>query len=279
MNYSSLVCDCLFIALKTIKDIKGGEEVISKGKGFGDLKNDTEIKADKIIGEKIAERVRQEQGVGYLTIEGLGETVLNDDGVWVTVDPLDGSLNYALRGITIGLPYSACITVLRKKEKAVFGDVIAAGVIDLRSGDTWVAWKEGNKYFTEVNEKKLFTEQRTCLDLGQMIVVGEMYYPENRELLCRVFSGKKGWLRNPGSAAYEMALVASGGVAAFICDCQKQHELGAAFALVKGAGGVVVDFDLNDLAKENFFFNAQSSVVLAGNMKIAEEIINLMKGE
>ncbi|HRH31779.1 MAG TPA: inositol monophosphatase family protein, partial [bacterium] len=100
--------------------------------------------------------------------------------------------------------------------------------------------------------------------------------PENREKVFRAFSDVKGWLRSPGSAAYEMASVASGQAAAFICDRQKQHELGAGYALVKGAGGVAVDWDGQDLGSRVYDFKTQTPVILAANRQIADQLLELL---
>lgn len=268
-----IIKDCLVNAYQLIQDLKNGEDVISEGSGFGSLVNDTEIKADKLIGERLVEIIKKHEEVSYITVEGQKEIVIRDDnGIWVTADPLDGSLNYALRGGGLGLPYSACVTVLKKRNNAVFNDIIAAGVIDLRNGDIWISKKIISNYRTFFNQQFVNTTKEARLDIGKMIVIGEMYYPENRDLLCEIFSGQKGWLRNPGSAAYEMALVASGTAVAYICDRQKQHELGAAFALVKGAGGVAVDFDGVDLGAVPYLFNAQTPVLLAANWEIAKNL-------
>lgn len=73
-----------------------------------------------------------------------------------------------------------------------------------------------------------------------------------------------------------MALVASGQAVAFICDRQKMHELGAGYALVKGAGGVVVDFEGNDLGPKEYDFNKQMPVILAANKNIVDQLIELI---
>jgi fructose-1,6-bisphosphatase/inositol monophosphatase family enzyme len=106
-----------------------------------------------------------------------------------------------------------------------------------------------------------------------------MYYPDNRQRLARAFAGEKGWLRSCGSAAYEMALVASGTAVAFVCGSQKQHELGAGYALVKGAGGVAVDWDGRDLGVRTYDFKTQTPVVLACNMAIADQILERLHRE
>ncbi len=260
-------------AFTYLKQLDEGDLITTLGSGFGELSCDTEIKADQDLGGLIISLLQDINIFGRITVEGFDD-VYGEGELWACVDPLDGSLNYASKGQTMGLPYSACISILSKTKNATFNDVIAAFVIDLRNGDLWFSYNDKGKRKTYLNHKKATTHSATKLDLGSMIVIGEMYYPENREKLFYAFKDEKGWLRNSGSAAYEMALVASGQITAFICDRQKQHELGAAYALVKGASGVALDFKGIDLGNYSYNFNEQTPVILAANMSIAKQILD-----
>lgn len=274
--------DALFVALRgAYPELQRAEIadnlVVRQGTSFGDLKNDTELGIDKRLGRYFQDRL-QRSGIARLSIEGMQDLTLSKkDGPWATVDPLDGSLNFKRRNGSQGLPFTSCVTLLSTSgPEAKFKDIVSAGVIDLRNGDIWFSEiNEAGAQLTMLNDKYARTDSEP-LDLTKQIVIGEFYYPENRERLCAAFAGQKGWLRNPGSAAYEMALVASGTSAAFICDRQKQHELGAGIALVLGAGGVVCDLSGNGLMDTPYTFNAQTPVLLAGNAKIAERILCLL---
>lgn len=258
-----------------------GERIIHTGGAFGDVVDDTELEADEKLGDFLKDRLFTIAEFGRITIEspkkeGLKKDYRLDSGGdwWCTIDPLDGSLNFKQRCGTLGLPYTGVVTVLDRTDEATFANVILAAVIDYRSGDLWFAHKDaGGIYRTFCNDVPVRGIQETTLDLGRMIAFGEMYYPENREKIMRGFAGEKGWLRNPGSAAYEMAGVASGIAAAFICDRQKQHELGAAYGLVKGAGGVAIDFSGQDLGQHTFDFFSQTPVILAGNAQLGQDIL------
>lgn len=259
-----------------LRVVNDGERIIREGEGFGSSTQDTEIHADCVLGEYICAGLGRINAIGTVTVEGLGEKALRPAGLWATVDPLDGSLNYKTRGATIGLPYTSCITILDKKEGATFNDILVAGVVDLRSGDLWLAEKNNGHYATTLNGKPALSNDAAAIDLGKMIVIGESYYPDNRDKLARIFAGTKGWLRNPGSAAYEMALVSSGQAAAYFCDRQKQHELGAAYALVKGAGGHAMDWTGRDLGELLYTFSAQTPVLLTGK-SLADSALALLR--
>lgn len=256
--------------------LRDGTRIEKFGESFGDLANDTEIKADRELGELFRGYFKCYPDIGRITIEGLGNFDSGDGEFWATIDPIDGSLNYQTRGATLGLPFSTCITLLNCRQEATFDAIVAAVVYDLRNGDLWCAGRTNNSIEATINNESSHVANFDRLDLGRMIVIGEMYYPENRERLARAFSGTKGWLRNPGSAAYEMALVSSGQAVAYVCDRQKQHELGAAYLLVRGAGGVAVDFEGHDLGPRRYEFNAQTPVVLAANQMIAAQILELL---
>jgi len=272
--------------LQTLSD---GEIIERHGAAFGDLGADTEIKADRVVGEFLRDAIVGDPGLkaGRVTVEGLGDLkkpVDQRQAPWYCVDPLDGSLNYKRRNGTLGLPHTACVTALQRADGATFDDVFAAAVYDFRSGDIWRAWRETNgtasRIVTEVNADLIEPDlaDETPFDLGSMIVFGESYYPDNREMLARAFAGRKGWLRSPGSAAYEMACVSNGIAAGFICGTQKQHELGAGMLLVQGAGGVVTDFDGRAIAGRPFDFTTQVPVVMGRTPRIHADLLELVRG-
>ena len=265
-----------FVVLQGLGQKEGGR-MIGSGEAFGDLDDDIEIQADFLLGQAIADFLREKKVNCRLQIEGQKEMLLGPSPAeyYIAVDPLDGSLNFAKRGKTLGLPFSCSITAFSLVgDKCCFKDVEAAGCIDLRSKDLWLAEK-GNGCF--LNGNPCHTSGITRMDIRKGIIIGEMYYPENRELLCQIFRGEKGWLRNPGSSAYEMSLVASGQVDAYICDRQKLDILGMAYLIVKEAGGSVIDFDGNDLGKKEYIFHSQTPVVLSATESLSSEILARIK--
>ncbi len=258
---------------------KGAEEIVTQGAGFGNLVADTEIGADKIIGEKLVAYLKESfASVPFkIEVEGAGifSNVPADSKIkyYITLDPLDGSLNFRLRGETLGLPFSTALAMF-EGDSPTFKDCVGAGITDLRNGDVWAAVRGKG---ANLNGFPCKTSGATQVNLKEGIIIGEFYYPENRELLTRIFKGEKGWLRNPGSASYEMALVASGQADAFICDRQKAHELGAAFLLVSEAGGYVCDFEGHSLAERDYHFNSQIPVIAASTKELALELVERIR--
>jgi len=265
-----------FVALQG-QSQQEGNQVIGQGEAFGDLSNDIEIQADILLGQVITDFLKKNKVNCRLQIEGQKEMLLGPSPAeyYIAVDPLDGSLNFAKKGKTLGLPFSCSITAFSlNDEKCCFEDVEVAGCIDLRSKDLWLAEKGAGCF---LNGTPCRTSGVTKVDIKKGIIIGEMYYPENRELLGRIFKGERGWLRNPGSSAYEMSLVASGQVDAYICDRQKLDILGMAYLMVKEAGGSVVDFNGNDLGTKEYVFHSQMPVILASTKPLSSGILTRIK--
>jgi fructose-1,6-bisphosphatase/inositol monophosphatase family enzyme len=279
MRNSEVVRSCFDRARRIHENSSDGGKIIHQGAGFGDLKNDTEIKLDREIGEKIRDLIwKSTNGKASVSVEGLDTIEGKNPNLWYCVDPLDGSLNYRKRGLSLGAPYTICVTVLDRFEDATFSNVILGANMDYRNGDLWISERQKNgEYRTSLNGLVQKPSDALRVDLGSEIIVGEMYYPSNRRLMSEIFDGQKGYLRSFGSAAWEIASVSSGQVLAHICDQQKQHESGMGYALVKGAGGVAVNFKGEDLGDTPFDFYSQNDVIFAGNEMIAEEIVRRIK--
>lgn len=270
----------LFEARQVLQELKDGGNIVGSDEGsFGDETHDIELVADRAIGRRL-QAIQREHQAGRISVEGLGDLfIANPSGDnYYCDDPLDASLSFRLRGNTIGLPHSTVVTVFGRTRNVRFSDVIAAGVIDLRSGDRWLAVRRDDGTLeTDINGIRARTADVSKLDLGKMVVIVEMYYNEDRERFARAFRNDRGWLANPHSAAYEQALVSSGQAVAYICGRQKCDVLGAGYALVKGAGGVVVDFEGRDIGDQPYEFKNQVPVILAANKAIADQILERLR--
>lgn len=282
--YASQILNILQKAKRNLARLERGGDIVKEGSAFGDLLNDTDIHADRVMGLYLQKTIGRlgEDVVARVTVEGLEDYVVRKNGLWVCVDPIDGSLNYKTRGRIMGNPYTAVVTVLSQYEDATFDHVVFAAVLDLRpkSSDVWYAWRRGIDFPFErtwLNDELIKTSAETKLDPGSQIIMTETYYPANREKLLKLFDGQKGNYSRVGSAAYEMSLVASGNATAFICCSQKNHELGATQLLVRAAGGVAVDWDGVPIGSRAYNFRAQTPIILAANQLIADEIVSRLK--
>src|SRR5574337_1082046 len=105
MDGLTTVCDEV---LEKYWNLEDGEQIERQGRAFGDLSHDTELKADRVLGTLFRDRLSELPGVGRITIEGQGDYAIDEGDFWITVDPLDGSLNYRQRRGTLGMPYTSC---------------------------------------------------------------------------------------------------------------------------------------------------------------------------
>lgn len=265
--------------------VVAGGEIVHEGGGFGGLHDDTEIRADQQLGEFLERRFLELPSVRVIRCEGRERIVRWNGDYLVTVDPLDGSLNYKRRvpgrDGEVALPYAATVAVFERPESPTFGDCIVAGTIDLRTGELIIAERgQGCRLLTDRGHRSsdewipVRTSGARTVNLREGIILGEFYYTECRELLTQIFSGERGYLRNCGSAAYEMGLVAAGVADAWISDRQKSHELGAAYRLVVEAGGVGVDLEGNHLGGRPYDFDRQVPVILAATQELADELLS-----
>jgi myo-inositol-1(or 4)-monophosphatase len=272
MDLYRIVLNALHAMDSRLAFIEEGETVMVAGTS-GALTGDEDLKADFELGRACIANLDSSL-IASVECEGLAThyTATPNAPFRVYVDPLDGSLYYKTRGAVRGFfPYGAAITVVRNVPHPTFDDVVAAGIINYVSGDVFSAMRnEDGTITSHLNDQSLAMPQDQKLDIMKRPLIGEMYYSGNRELMNSIFAGKNGYLRSVGCAAVEMAVVASGQISAFVCDRQKVHELGAAQLIVKGAGGVAVDFDGKDISKLPYVFNSQMPIVLTSRSLKAE---------
>lgn len=262
---------------RKLQVMEGGGDIIKAGE-TGSLTNDEELRADRELGNVAIEILKTVPVVRTIEVEGFGKIVLaNKNGtIDAKIDSLDASLNYQNQGnLNNPLPFSGVITYVSSMDNPTFDDVLEAGVMNFASSNPDFWYAQHLKHATTINSE-IAQPYQGELDLLRMPVIAEMYYPENRERIVEAFAGMKGYLRNPGSAAVEMSFVASGNAAAFICDRQKGHELGAAYCLIHSAGGVIWDWDGNDFGEKPYVFNHQYPVIAASNERVAEQILELL---
>ena len=240
------------------------------GIGFGEAIGDIEIVADERLADLVSATLIA-CGFQHIDVEGRSTQHLpSGNGLSAFVDPLDGSLNFKRCNGSVGLPYATVIATAPSLTPC-FAEFFEAGVIDLRSGDTWYT-DDGRVCW--LNAKPCITSGARRIDKAAgTIIVADCYYPATRAVIAAGFNDFRGYIRTPGAAGYELALVASGSVDAFISTDQKCDVLGAAYRLITAAGGVVVDFDGNDLASRTYGFRDQIPIVAAATRELATEIL------
>ena len=87
---------------------------------------------------------------------------------------------------------------------------------------------------------------------------------------------QKIWIRNTGSTIGNLSYVLSNVAAGLGGVCMRAEEIGAVYALIKGAGGIAVNNDGVDLGEE-FFEPEKTYPLFAGSNSVVEFSIDQMK--
>lgn len=174
-------------------------------------------------------------GAGILSEE---DKPVKGDGQWRwIIDPLDGTTNYLA-----GLPYWAVSVALEDRSgvRSGWGELVF-GVIYLPVLDRLYLTRKGhgakcNGKVIELDKPRLL--RRSTIShwwpmsgkqmSGFQSVIGSLH-------------GRVGGIRNLGSPAAELALVAHGELDGFFATDMETHDLAAGVLLVQEAGGVVGD--------------------------------------
>lgn len=188
--------------------------------------------------------------------EEKGKDKQDSDYIWI-VDPLDGTTNFTIHNplwsVSIGVAY---------KNKVVLGVVYAPYLDELYVAEKGGgAWRNKQKIkVSSISKGKVintFCHGSTIRDIK--IALKYMRQQKTKELDCRQL----------GSAAIELAFVASGRVESIMIPGANSWDVAAGVLLVREAGGRVTDFK----GKE---WTLKSRDILASNKKIHSSILKLL---
>lgn len=281
MPHTEVHVDELFFRL--INSLKDAPDLLKQPKAIEDL--GSSITAEQEIGSWFLGELRR---VPNLRINirrrkaiNTPSTTISDQRYRVCIDPLDGASHYYQAGHTYGLSHVACVTVL-KQNGAIsrFSDIIAGAIVELRTGDLWKAIRtepvkkhQKASFRVTVNNKPFNSLSHTKLDLKKMTIFATMHNAKDRELIKHAFGDNWGMIRSHGSGVSEIMSVTSGQAAACIIRGLSHYSQGASFPLLKGSGCVIVDSDGNEIDKNPFDLKLNTSVVIAANQSIADQIL------
>lgn len=169
------------------------------------------------------------------------------------IDEIDGSQNQLI--CDTQLLHSAVATLVEVPAEGdpLFRDIVAGVMLSYLDGAmVYASRQDDNSYATVVfgnlenlelpRRPKLLTEGLNRLDIGNYLFLSDPYYPPVRELVGRLFAGRKGNLRSLGNSAWE-SLYASLGYATGYVSTQKHDEVGAMWAIARGAGASASTFN------------------------------------
>lgn len=248
-------------ALRAGKIITRQYEQLDKLTIFEKGLNDLVTMVDKAAEEAIIETIYK----AYPNHSILGEESGQHPGnefTWV-IDPLDGTMNYVH-----GFPQFAVSIGIKMKDHLEH-----AVIYDPLSQDLYTASKGRGAH---LNNRRIRVSERNDLK-GALVGSAFPYHDRDStphgvphlEILQEIFT-RGSDVRRIGSAALNLAYVASGKLDGFWESDLKQWDIAAGVLLVREAGGFVSDFK-----GENGFL--ESGNIIAGTRKVHAELLQIIK--
>ena len=222
-----------------IRDFGEIEKLQVSKKGPLDFVTNSDLKTEKII---IEELKKARPNYSIISEENGVEKNKDQSNFWI-IDPIDGTTNFLH-----GVPHFAISIALQSNNEIVCGLIF-----DPIKDELFYAEKNNGAYFN--NQRIRVSKKREINEC--LFAVGKGKY--NPDLICR----------RSGSAALDMAYVASGRFDGYFQNNLNLWDIAAGIIIVKEAGGIVNEIDLSSL--KNIKVLASSAEI---NTKYIEKIGN-----
>jgi myo-inositol-1(or 4)-monophosphatase len=227
----ALLATCVAAAVRAAETIRTASldrrSIVWENKSHADFVSDVDRSAERAITETVMGRHADARILG----EELSPTMTDRAGLVFVVDPLDGTTNFLH-----GFPWYAVSIA------AMVDDVLMAGVVlNVVSGELFTATAGGG---ARLNGQPIIvssiTEPSRALIGTGFPFKGGPQVDEYLRMLPRIMRETAG-IRRPGSAALDLADVASGRFEAFWELQLAPWDIAAGILLVREAGGLVTD--------------------------------------
>jgi myo-inositol-1(or 4)-monophosphatase len=267
MRFKEVVVKALKSARARFLELKGTEEAqkeLGVGAG-GDVTRVIDLEVEEAIAESLVESLSD----FVLVSEESGLKSYGEGKYVVVVDPIDGSTN-VLRG------YPACSSAMAIAEGASLGDVVAAGVVNLVTGDFYYAEKGLGAYMNDERIRpRNVSKVEDAFIAFELNVRGQIvgYVSQLAELI-----EKARHVRLIGSDALEICFIASGASDAFV-DLRgflRAPDFVASALILEEAGGIITDADGREL-NCRLDPRARSTIVAACTSELHEDIMRRLK--
>lgn len=240
MTYSKALHQDLAIAQEAafggaeiIRDyMKNRHQLNTELKGRHDLVTRADVEAEQRIIEVLRDRVPNDQ---ILAEESAAEHKLTSARTWI-IDPIDGTTNFAH-----GFP-TFCISI------ALWEDMKPqAGLIyEINTGELYTATKGGGAFLNGQLIHVSDTEKPEEALLGTGFPYRDLELVDPYLQLFKCFMKETHGLRRPGSAAYDLACVATGRFDGFFEYALSPWDVAAGVLLIQEAGGQISDWTGGD---------------------------------
>ena len=233
-NLNIMIKSCEKASKILIRDFGEVEKLQISPKGPFDFVSNADTKAEKII---INELENSKRNYSIISEENGIKIKKDKKNIWI-IDPIDGTTNFLH-----GVPHFAISIALQSN------DEIVSGVIyDPIKDEMFYAEKNSGAYF---NNKRIRVSKKKKID-SCLFATGGIDSEKNK-------TKNKINIRKSGSAALDMAYVASGRFDGYFQKNLHIWDIAAGIVMVKEAGGQVNTIDLNK--KNNIDIIASSSSI------------------
>ena len=224
-----------------IRDFGELEKLQVSVKGPSDFVSNADTKAEKIIIEELS---KAKKNFSIISEEDGSKVNQDKNNIWI-IDPIDGTTNFLH-----GVPHFAISIALKSNN-----EIVSGLIYDPIKDEMFYAEKNSGAFFNNhrirVSNKK---EINSCL-----FATGGKDYNKKIDLN----------IRRTGSAALDMAYVASGRYDGYFQKNLNLWDIAAGVILVKEAGGLVNEIDISQ--NKNLKITAASSAI---NEKMLEKLSN-----
>ena len=244
MNYISANLNIMIKASEKaskalIRDFGETEKLQVSVKGPMDFVSNADTTAEKIIINELSKSRKKYSILG----EEIGIKVnIDKDNVWI-IDPIDGTINFLH-----GVPHFAISIALKSK-----GEIISGLIYDPIKDEMFYAEKNNGAY---LNNKRIRVSKKKNLE-DCLFATGGIISEKNK-------TNTNILIRRSGSAALDMAYVACGRFDGYFQKKLNIWDIAAGIIIVKEAGGIINDIDLN---------KNSNIKIIASNNSINEKLV------
>ena len=251
---------------------------------------DISTKGDRKLAQSTRDFLKDISFPAVFCDEELGvESLVANPQFTVVYDDIDGT-NNSVRGKGT-LPYCTAVAIFDKPLKCcAYSDVAAAGVLEHRAGNLWLAGRglgcselEYVHYMHNAPGGYLNSHILACTsgkkELDKKTVVAIEGYETGRQIVRFADIFEKAWVKDVSTSALQLAGVACGMFDAFIHPRHKKDELPAGYLLIKEAGGCITDFSGKPLDDKQYVYDAdvRTDIVAAATPELNETLRSLIK--
>ena len=246
---------CMKASKSLIRDFGELENLQVSNKAPGDFVSSADIRTEKILIEEL-QKAHSEYGI--ITEESGIINKSNSQNRWI-IDPIDGTLNFLN-----GIPYFA-ISVGYEEN----GEIKCGVIFNPATNEMYYAEKGSGSY---LNNSRIRVSNKKKIQDSLLVTGGPKQSSRNKDKIFSEYinvSKKATHVRKFGSAALDMAYVASGRFDGFWQRELNYWDVAAGMIIIREAGGFVNFFeeDKNNPLKKN---------IIASNSNIHEDLKGLI---